>query len=450
MYISKQIMAALGVFFIFIVFLTVLASGAASGAPEIPAVRAEFYLFAITLLGVALFHEYTMYVALIGLAAITTLKLSFVPDFNLVEHFIGSEHHHGEWRILLNLLGLLLGFAILAKHFEESRIPEILPRFLPDDWLGGFTLLILVFILSSFLDNIAAAMIGGTVALSVFKGKVDIGYLAAIVAASNAGGSGSVVGDTTTTMMWIAGVPPHEVFHAYAAAAPALLVFGVICSIKQQRYQPIQKEELGHHTVDWKRLGVVALILAGAIIANFALDFPAVGVWAAILLGATFSKTPWGEIPNSIKGTVFLLALVTCASMMPVEELPAASAMTAFGLGAISAVFDNIPLTALAINQNGYDWGVLAYTVGFGGSMIWFGSSAGVAITNLYPHGKSVGAWIRHGWSIALAYVIGFAILMLTIGWNPDMIETDDDDATHDPAVTAPENPPAEAPAAEN
>ena len=66
----------------------------------------------------------------------------------------------------------------------------------------------MVFVLSSFLDNIAAALIGGTMARHVFRGKVHIGYLAAIVAASNAGGSGSVVGDTTTTMMWIDGVSP--------------------------------------------------------------------------------------------------------------------------------------------------------------------------------------------------------------------------------------------------
>ena len=31
---------------------------------------------------------------------------------------------------------------------------------------------------------------------------------------------------------------------------------------------------------------------------------------------------------------------------------------------------------ALALKQGGYDWGVLAYAVGFGGSMIWFGSSS--------------------------------------------------------------------------
>ena len=96
--------------------------------------------------------------------------------------------------------------------------------------------------------------------------------------------------------------------------------------------------------------------------------------------------------------------------MMPVEQLPAASWQTALGLGFVSAVFDNIPLTALALKQGGYDWGYLAYAVGFGGSMIWFGSSAGVALANMYPEAKSVGLWLRHGWHVALAYVIGFFV----------------------------------------
>ena len=98
--------------------------------------------------------------------------------------------------------------------------------------------------------------------------------------------------------------------------------------------------------------------------------------------------------------------------MMPVEKLPAASWQTAFGLGFVSAVFDNIPLTALALKQGGYDWGFLAYAVGFGGSMIWFGSSAGVALSNLYPEAKSVGRWLRHGWHVAVAYVVGFFVLL--------------------------------------
>jgi Na+/H+ antiporter NhaD/arsenite permease-like protein len=105
--------------------------------------------------------------------------------------------------------------------------------------------------------------------------------------------------------------------------------------------------------------------------------------------------------------------------MMPVEKLPAASWQTAFGLGFVSAVFDNIPLTALALKQGGYDWGMLAYTVGFGGSMIWFGSSAGVALSNMYPQAKSVGMWLRHGWHVTLAYIIGFFVMLALWGWHP-------------------------------
>src|SRR5690606_20956108 len=195
--------------------------------PLLLGIRAEFFLFALTLLGVALFHDRTLEVALTGLVAILSLKLLTDPSFELGHHMLE------EASMLTNLLGLLLGFAVLARHFEQSHVPEILPRFLPDDWKGGFALLAMVFVLSSFLDNIAAAMIGGTIALHVFQRRLDIGYLAAIVAASNAGGAGSVVGDTTTTIMWIEGVAAFDVLHAYVAAIPTLLVIGVFASIQQ-------------------------------------------------------------------------------------------------------------------------------------------------------------------------------------------------------------------------
>jgi Na+/H+ antiporter NhaD/arsenite permease-like protein len=239
------------------------------------------------------------------------------------------------------------------------------------------------------------------------------------VAAANAGGAGSVVGDTTTTMMWIDGVAARDVLHAYVAAVPALLIIGVFAALAQQAYQPIQKTEIGHHRVDWARIAAVALILVGAIAANVAIEFPAAGVWVAIALAALFTRTDWKVVPGSLRGTLFLLTLVTCASLMPVETLPAASWQTAFGLGWVSAVFDNIPLTKLALEQGGYDWGVLAYTVGFGGSMIWFGSSAGVAISNLFPEARFTGQWIRRGWYVPVGYVVGFTVLLLTLGWNP-------------------------------
>jgi Na+/H+ antiporter NhaD/arsenite permease-like protein len=104
---------------------------------------------------------------------------------------------------------------------------------------------------------------------------------------------------------------------------------------------------------------------------------------------------------------------------MPVEKLPSASWPTSLALGFLSAVFDNIPLTALALKQGGYDWAFLAYAVGFGGSMIWFGSSAGVAVSNIFPEAKSVFQWLRHGWHVAIGYVVGFFVMLLVLGWNP-------------------------------
>jgi Na+/H+ antiporter NhaD/arsenite permease-like protein len=320
---------------------------------------------------------------------------------------------------LLNLLGLLIGFAILARHFEQSRLPEYLPKLLPNDWKGPLVLLVAVFVISSFLDNIAAALIGGTIAMVVFKNKVHLGYIAAIVAASNAGGSGSVIGDTTTTLMWIEGVSPWNVFHGYIAAGSALVFFSIFAALQQDKYQPIMKDAAANVTIDWGRIGIVVMILLLTILTNVYFDFPALGVWIAILVGALFRDTDWKEAKNAISGSVFLLSLVTCASLMPVEELPAASWQTAFSLGFVSAVFDNIPLTKLALEQNGYDWGMLAYAVGFGGSMIWFGSSAGVAITTKFHEARSVFKWIKSGWHVTVAYVLGFFILLFTMGWEP-------------------------------
>jgi len=392
----------------------------------------DFILFALTLLGVAVFHHHTLRVALIGVVVITCYKLAF-GDFSGTSGLQGLINLLGhEWVTLTNLLGLLLGFALLADHFERSGLPALLPALLPDDWKGGFCLLLLVFAISSFLDNIAAAMIGGTMAAVVYNKRVHIGFLAAIVAASNAGGSGSVVGDTTTTMMWIAGVSAMQVLDAYIAAVAAVLVFGVAAARQQHAFQPIMKDAVPGARFEGPRLAIVGVILASAIGVNVyfnltnaaVLDrWPAIGiaVWLAIAVTAPWRTPKWSLLPSALRGSIFLLSLVLCAAMMPVQALPAASWQTAFGIGFVSAVFDNIPLTALALRQGGYDWGFLAYAVGFGGSMIWFGSSAGVALAGMYPEARSVGAWIKGGWHVALGYVVGFFVLLAVLGWHPDV-----------------------------
>ena len=390
----------------------------------------EFILFGATLLGVAFFHHRTFTVAVTGLAVILAYKLffsTFAGQAGLPGLAAHLEHH---WVEIANLGLLLLGFALLSRHFEESKLPDLAPDILPNDWTGGLVLLALVFVMSAFLDNIAGALIGATIAAHVYKKRVHIGFLAAIVAASNAGGAGSVVGDTTTTMMWIAGKNPLDVLHAYVGAIAAFAVFAIPAARAQQQYGPMLKHHVGSIVVDWARFAIVIFMLVTAIGANVLANLlapdllhviPVIGLalWGALLIAWPLRAPDWKVMPETIKGAAFLLALVLAASLMPVEQLPAPSWESAFTLGFISAVFDNIPLTALALQQGNYDWGMLAYTVGFGGSMIWFGSSAGVAVSNMFPEAKSVFGWLRAAWFVPIAYLVGFFVLLGVMGWHP-------------------------------
>ena len=391
----------------------------------------EFLIFGVTLAGVALFHRKALPIAACGLAVVIAYQWTF-SAFPPGPGLAGlAAHFAHEWVILVNLFLLLVGFALLAAHFEQSGLPQEFPQWLPDDWTGALALLAIVFVISGFLDNIAGALIGGAMAHTLFRGRVRVGFLAAIVAASNAGGAGSVIGDTTTTMMWISGVSPLAVLHAYVAAAVAFVIFAIPAARAQQRYAPIIKDPEPSLAIDWPRVAIVVFILASAVAVNVGANarlpaladrFPFIGVTvaAAIVLTAGWRRPDFHVLPGAVKGSIFLLCLVASASLMPVASLPAPSWQSAFALGFVSSFFDNIPLTALALEQGGYDWGVLAYAVGFGGSMIWFGSSAGVAISNMFPEARSTGRWLREGWPVAVAYVAGFVALIATLGWSPD------------------------------
>ena len=142
-------------------------------------------------------------------------------------------------------------------------------------------------------------------------------------------------------------------------------------------------------------------------------------MWLALGVGALVRRPNWRLLPGAFRGACFLVALVLAASLMPVVALPAPSWCATLGLGFVSSIFDNIPLTKLALDQGGYDWALLAYSVGVGGSMIWFGSSAGVAVAGMFPEAKSVTAWLRKGWHVPAGFVCGYLVQVALRGWNP-------------------------------
>jgi Na+/H+ antiporter NhaD/arsenite permease-like protein len=387
---------------------------------EIPVV---FVLFGATLVGVLLLHRRSLEVSLVGLSAIVGVRLGF-------SRFDFGQHLGHEWMKLANLFGLLLGFTLLADHLERSHLPRLLPRALPRGALGCFALLISVWLLSGLLDNIAAALIGATAAAALFKRQVHLGYLAAIVAAANAGGAGSVLGDTTTTMLWLDGISPLVILPAYLGAASALVVFGAFASVQQNKHRSIMTRDTTRVHVDAPRLAIVVAALGLMVCVNLLVHevapvngpgFPslALALWLVLLAGAPVRSPNWRLLHGALRSSVFLVALILAASLMPVEALPRPSWLTTLTLGFVSSFFDNIPLTKLALDQGGYDWALLAYSVGLGGSMLWFGSSAGVAVAGLFPEAKSVTSWIRAAWHIPVGFVIGFVALCASRGWRP-------------------------------
>jgi Na+/H+ antiporter NhaD/arsenite permease-like protein len=400
----------------------------ASTPPALLGVPLEFALFGLMLAGVALFHKRALPIALGGLVLILLYEalVTRFPTGTGAEALLAHAEH--EWVTITNLLLLLIGFELLSSHFERSNIPDHLPNHLPDGWTGGLALLGAVFVMSAFLDNIAAAVLGGVMARHVYKGRVCVGFLAAIVASSNAGGSGSVIGDTTTTLMWLHGVSPALVLPAYIAAVPAFIIVGPLGAWAQHRHQPILAHDQPGHPLRWRRIWIVAFILAAAVTANVlasilsegeeAAPWLGLALWAALLLSSWIAPPDWKAVKPAAKGAVFLCALVAAASLMPLKALPEPSWQSSFGIGALSSVFDNIPLTALALRQGAYDWALLAFAVGFGGSMTWFGSSAGVAITNEFPEARSLKRWITQGWFVPVAYVVGFFAMLAVWGWD--------------------------------
>ena len=300
--------------------------------PTVFGVPLDFILFGLTLLGVAVFHHYTLRVALTGLVTIALYKIIFT-GFKTGPGAVGFLFHlEHEWVVIVNLFCLLTGFAILSRHFEKSHVPVVLPKFLPSDWKGAFALFALVWFMSAFLDNIASALIGGAMAHQLFRAKVHIGYLAAIVAASNAGGAFSVVGDTTTTMMWIAASrrawssrpssrprsPSSSSAFRPRSSSRSIRPFSPILTNTPTSIGPGSASSASCSS--WPS----APTSSSTSVSQFADHFPFIGVavWVAIVFSVGVRRPDWEVLPEAMNGSIFLLALVLCASMMPVEKLP--------------------------------------------------------------------------------------------------------------------------------
>jgi hypothetical protein len=125
-------------------------------------------------------------------------------------------------------------------------------------------------------------------------------------------------------MMWMAGVSPGRLFKAIIPSTVALFVFGIPAAIQQHKHSPILPSLHTPIHVDWKRVGIVGLILVLAIGTNLTVNlkfteqadhFPFTGmvVLVAILLSILLRRPDWETLRAAFKRLHFSdLAGVRC------------------------------------------------------------------------------------------------------------------------------------------
>lgn len=398
-----------------------------------------FVIFVVMLGGLLFLHHHKLAVVAAGFVAMMATSASLYGWSELGHHF-GEPHVRN---LLINLGFLIPGFSIVAAAFERCGIAEKIR-----DWTNGnpSKTLWTVFVLSTFLDNIAAAMIGGILVMG--GARPSFRMLVGIIAASNLGGAGSPIGDTTTVMMYVSThpvVPTWQLFVGFIGAVPAMFCVNwwvaghpvsegtETGSIDEPTQMDLavegagddpaalaESEKLhGRIVVRWLWL---LLGIPGLVIGNVVADQPALGLWSGILLGCLvgWKRPSVEEVLKTVPNALFLVLLVAAAEMLPLKILQGwVEGVNKDGvavlMGLLSPWFDNIPLTALCLRMDGFFWGLLAYTVGFGGSAMWFGSSAGVALGLIHKRIYDTRQW--WGWSgpfvaMTLSYFVGVVCIV--------------------------------------
>lgn len=273
----------------------------------------------------------------------------------------------------------------------------------------------MVFLLSGIIDNLTATIVMIQIARKFFTPKNVPIVAAGIVISANAGGAWSPIGDVTTIMLWLAekfdvveiisqGFLPSLAIHLVA-------LYFIYKQIKESTYdardQIVVKLSKSERTV----VSLVFISFTLPVVMHFIGLPPYMGllfglcmVWAAIdtfklisvrrthleaLIEHLIQKIDIASLQFFIGILLAVSALQTLGILEKLSEIifttdPSFTRVVTGNtiLGVISAVLDNVPLTAITIEilktADPNLWVLLAITVGTGGSLLLIGSVAGV------------------------------------------------------------------------
>ncbi|HCM81926.1 MAG: Citrate transporter [Microgenomates group bacterium GW2011_GWC1_43_11] len=301
-------------------------------------------------------------------------------------------------------------FDVVYRKLIELRIK---------DKVQFFIITCIAFIFSAFLDNLTTTIVMIQIASRFFRGHNLLKAGAAIVIAANAGGAFSPIGDVTTTMLWLA-----NKFTTYEVVTqiflPALTVF-LVSSLLIGRTIVTDTVDIIEDATKITKTEWIIILLSllsftfPLIMTVFQLP-PYLGllfglgiVWFAVNVfrsrrhGSTklamsiekfFQKTDISSLYFFVGillaiGALRHLGILTNISSTIFGNYPSTQRIISGNIfiGLFSAIFDNIPLTAAAIEIVKTNisslWTLLAFTVGVGGSLLIIGSAPGIIAMTL-------------------------------------------------------------------
>ena len=313
-------------------------------------------------------------------------------------------------------------------------------------WLTG----VLAFFISPVADNLTTALILSTVLLTIDKNNVNFLVAGAIniVVAANAGGAWSPFADMTTLMAWAAGKAP---FIDFFALFPASFIGWLVTAFLLARVVPEGSPHFDPATepkVSIKKggkvvIGLGAFTIFSAVMMHQLFHLPAMwgmmfGFSLLSLYTYIYKKTNKNEEPMHVfhymskieNNTLFfffgILAAVGALHFVgflnyavSLYDKFGATAVN-IGVGFLSAIVDNVPVMSAVLKANpmmGADagenlsqWLLVTLTAGIGGSMISFGSAAGVGVMGKLKGIYTFGAHMRLAWTVVVGYVVSVAI----------------------------------------
>ena len=308
-------------------------------------------------------------------------------------------------------------------------------------WVTGF----LAFFISPVADNLTTALILSTVLVTIEKTRKDFLVPGAIniVVAANAGGAWSPFGDITTLMAWTAGKGQFTDFlYLFPSAFLGFFVTAFLLSRFVPNIVPVfdaSKEKMPKMAEGAKEVMILGVFtIACAVLSHQVLHLPAMwGMMFGLALLKVYSyglKRKYGidhfnifhsmsKIENNtlmfffgILAAVGVLYFVGWLGLAAVVYHPDVLGPTwaNISVGFLSAIVDNVPVMSAILKANPTmevdQWMLVTMTAGIGGSLISFGSAAGVGVMGKMHGIYTFSSHMKYAWTILVGYVVSIAI----------------------------------------